>query len=606
MRKRGQAGSPARTASTRIRTLRIAIALALIPVGASAQVVIDGARTSTVNLDGEPGNNAATAQVAATASVFTSTGEAVVGQNFRWTLDNYGQLVSTDPNVFGVRLQNGETFHNHAGAVVQGGGGGFTAINSSATVTNEGRIVASTGPGVELRAGGFLLNASGAEVVGGSYGVRLINSSNGLLNAGLIEATSGEALHVEGGSGDVLNASTAVVRGATHGVNLVNGGVTLINAGQVNASTGVGVTTNSGGTVINQQGAAIRGATVGISMTNGTAAINNTGLIQGGSSSLRFETGNGTLTQDSGALLIGSAYGAGSSHIVLHGEGVASNDFLQFASLTVDAQRWSLLGRTEASATTITAGQLWLGAPGLDGAVLTGATVDVGSGTVLAGTDSRIEAAVSNHGTLAVGSGLTTWSPSTGALDIVGSLDNRGVIAATNGVNFGNVLNVSGNYGGLGAVQLGASVSEANQGALANQRADRLLIRGDASGLTGVVVTATSAASAGAAAAFHGPDAGVSLVQVSGQSNAAAFLLTRAYVTGGTPFRYRLYAYGPGAANGAASPAQNLVGNPATYWDYRLQRGFETAIPLPPGVIDIPGGGDGGGGDGGGGTGGGG
>ena len=570
MRKGRRAACRKQGITAKVRVLSFAVALALVPAASTAQVVVDGSRTTTVNLDSEPGSNAATAQVAAGTTVNATNGEALVGQNFRWTLDNYGQLVSTDPNVFAVRLQNGETFHNHIGAVLQGVGGGFTAINSAASVTNEGRIAASTGPGLELRAGGFLLNAPGAEVVGGNYGVRLINSSNGLLNAGLIEATNGEALHVEGGSGDVINANTAVVRGTTHGLNLVNGAVTLINAGQVNASTGVGVTTNSGGTVINQQGAAIRAGTVGISMTNGTAAINNTGLIQGGTYSLRFETGNGTLTQDSGALLIGSAYGAGSSRIVLHGEGVASNDFLQFASLAVDAQRWSLLGRTEADATTITAGQLWLGSPGLTGAVLTGATVDVGSETVLAGTGSRIEAAVSNRGTLAVGSGLATWAPSTGVLDIAGSLDNRGVIAATNGVNFGNVLNVSGNYGGLGTVRLGASVSEANQGALANQQADRLLIRGDASGLTGVVVTATSTASAGASAAYHGPDAGVSLIQVSGQSSSSAFLLTRPYVTGGTPFRYRLYAYGPGASNGAASPAQNLVGNPGTYWDYRL------------------------------------
>ncbi|WNH52844.1 autotransporter outer membrane beta-barrel domain-containing protein [Stenotrophomonas oahuensis] len=588
---------------------RNALALALItPCLAAAQVVVDTPRTTTVNLDSEPGSNAATAQVTAGTTVNTTNGEALVGQNFRWTLDNYGQLISADPNVFAVRLQNGETFHNHIGAVVQGVGGGFTAINSAATVTNEGRIAASVGPGLELRAGGFLLNAAGAEVVGGNYGVRLINSSNGLLNAGLIEATNGEALHVEGGAGDVINANTAVVSGTTHGVNLVNGGVTLINAGRVEASTGVGVTTNSGGTVINQQGAAIRAGTVGISMTNGTAAINNTGLIQGGTYSLRFETGNGTLTQDSGALLIGSAYGAGSSRIVLHGEGVASNDFLQFASLNVDAQRWSLLGRTEATATTVTTGQLWLGAPGLQGAVLSGNTVDIGTSTTLAGTGSRIEGAVSNHGTLAVGSGLVAWSPSPGALDIVGSLDNRAVIAATDGVNFGNVLQVSGSYHGLGAIRLGASVNEAHQGALANQRADRLLVRGDASGLTGVVVTATSGTATGASAAYHGPDAGVSLIQVSGQSTASAFLLARPYVTGGTPFRYRLYAYGPGAANGAASPAQNLVGNPGGYWDYRLQRGYETAIPLPPGVVVIPGGGDGdgGGSGGGGGTGGGG
>lgn len=594
----------------RVRSLVHAIgaAFAMLSPTLHAQVVVDGARTSTVNLDSEPGSNAATAQVTAAATVNTASGEALVGQNFRWTVENLGQLSSTDNNVFAVRLQNGEAFYNRAGAGVQGAGGGLVMINAAGTVTNEGRIAATTGPGLELRAGGFLLNAAGAEVSGGSFGVRLVNSSNGLVNAGVIRATAGEGLHLEGGSGEVINAATAQVLGTTHGVNLVNGAVTLINAGRVEATDGVGVTTNSGGTVINQQGAAIRGSRVGISMTNGTAAIHNTGLIEAGEYSLRFETGNGILTQDSGAVLIGPAYGAGSSQIVLHGLAVASNDFLQFASLSVDAQRWSLLGRTEAGTTTLSAGQLWLGSPGLSGAALVGNTVDVASGTVLAGIESRIEAAVHNHGTLAVGSGLADWTATPGQLTIVGSLENRGTLALTNGSRIGNTLNVTGSYGGLGVLRLGASVNLAHQGALANQQADRLLIRGDASGLTGVVVTATSGASAtGATAALHGPDAGVSLIQVSGQSSAAAFLLTRPYVTGGTPFRYRLYAYGPGAAEGAASAAQNLVGNPDRYWDYRLQRGFETAIPLPPGVIELPGtgGGDGdGGGTGGGGGGG--
>ncbi len=591
-------------------TRAVAAVVLAMPWPALAQVVVDGPRSSTVNLDSEPGSNAATAEITAAATVNTANGEALVGQNFRWTVDSAGQLISNDANTFSVRLQNGESFTNRAAGRVQGIGGGLTAINAAATVVNEGRIVATNGPGIELRAGGFLLNAAGAEVRGGSYGVRLINSSNGLVNAGLIQASSGEGLHLEGGSGEVVNAGTASVLGTTYGVNLVNGSVTLTNAGNVQASAGVGVATNSGGTVNNQSGAAIRGATTGVSMTNGTAAINNTGLIQGGDWSLRFETGNGMLTQDSGALLIGAAYGAGSSHIVLHGQGVAGNDFLQFATLNVDAQRWSLLGRTEATATTVSGGQLWLGAPGVDTAVLVGNTVDVASGTVLAAFDSRIEAAVSNEGTLAVGAGLPTWSPSIGRLDIAGSLDNRGTLALTDGQRFGNVLQVSGDYHGLGRLQLGASVNLANQGPLASQRADRLLVRGDASGVTVVTISATSTGIAAAAAApLRGPDGGVSLIQVSGQSTATTFLPSRAYVTGGSPYRYRLYAYGPGAANGAASPAQNLVGNPEAYWDYRLQRGFETAIPVPPGDIDLPGGGDGGsggGGGGGGGTGGGG
>lgn len=588
------------SAALRRHGLSAAIASAVaVSLPAAAQVVIDQDRVGTVSLDSEPGSNTATATVAAGVTVSASNGEALAGQNFRWSVDNAGHLASSDGNAYAVRLQNGEQFLNRASGRLEGVGGGIVMINAAGTIGNEGLIRANSGPGVELRAGGLLSNAPAGQVIGGSYGVLLVNSSNGLVNAGLIQATQGQALHVEGGAGEVVNASTASVLGTTHGINLVNGSVRLVNAGRIEAGSGVGVTTNTGGTVINQQGAAVRGGTVGVSMTNGTAAIHNTGLIQGGDYSLRFETGNGTLTQDTGALLLGSAYGAGSSHILLHGLGIASNDFLQFATLDLSADRWSLLGRTEAAATTVSAGQLWLGSPGLSGAALVGDTVDVASGAVLAGINSRIEAAVSNHGTLAAGSGLADWAPALGRLDIAGSLDNRGTLSLTNGRRFGNTLAVAGNYHGIGFIQLGASVNQADQGALANQVTDRLLVQGDATGVTFVVVTATSGAAGTATAAFHGPNAGVSLIQVAGQSSPARFLMSRQYVTGGTPFRYRLYAYGPGASNGAASTTQNLVGNPRAYWDYRLQRGYETAILVPPLVVGPPDGGGTGGGSGG-------
>ncbi|MDM0052851.1 hypothetical protein [Variovorax sp. J22R115] len=59
------------------------------------------------------------------------------------------------------------------------------------------------------------------------------------------------------------------------------------------------------------------------------------------------------------------------------------------------------------------------------------------------------------------------------------------------------------------------------------------------------------------------PDTGVSIIQVAGSSTPTTFLLEHGYVTGGTPYQYRLYPFGPGSQNGAAAPSQSLVGNPA-------------------------------------------
>ena len=53
------------------------------------------------------------------------------------------------------------------------------------------------------------------------------------------------------------------------------------------------------------------------------------------------------------------------------------------------------------------------------------------------------------------------------------------------------------------------------------------------------------------------PSDGISLVQVAGTSSANAFSLAGGYLTGGTPYQYRLNAYGPGSSNGLAAASQN-------------------------------------------------
>ncbi|HUA76800.1 MAG TPA: autotransporter outer membrane beta-barrel domain-containing protein [Acetobacteraceae bacterium] len=145
------------------------------------------------------------------------------------------------------------------------------------------------------------------------------------------------------------------------------------------------------------------------------------------------------------------------------------------------------------------------------------------------------------------------------------------------------VLTVNGNYSvGNGTVSLNTLLNAG--GPLSNQFTDRLLVQGNASGTTTLEIV--NAGGDGAITSFTGvpdPADGISVVQVAGSSTADAFTLPGGYVTGGTPFQYHLNAYGPGAPFGAATPAQTLVGNAATHWDYRLQSAYvDPGGPVPP------------------------
>ena len=115
-----------------------------------------------------------------------------------------------------------------------------------------------------------------------------------------------------------------------------------------------------------------------------------------------------------------------------------------------------------------------------------------------------------------------------------------------------------------------------------------MLIAGNASGSSSVIVNAYGS---GAFTSVDTPSAthGISLIQVAGNSSVGAFTLPSGYVTGGTPYQYQLYAFGPGSPNGAAAAGQSLVGNAGSQWDYRLENVYVSpegpvtpTEPVPP------------------------
>ena len=523
------------------------------------------------------------------------------GQNKSVEFTNEGTLISRDATVFSVHLQNGKQLTNGLTGVIEGGGGGVTGINAATNIYNYGRITASTGPGIHLHAGGALLNASGALIQGGTEGVFLINSSDTVVNSGTISATNGTGLRLEGGSVRVRNETSGTITGTAYGVTMVNGSEAVINAGTITASdaNGIGVRFSSGGTLENIDGALIQGGSGGIQTTNGSAHITSSGTIAGGDYSVDFTTGNGVLTLQTGSLLQGEARGGNTSALILQGHGTASNPFLAFGSLDMTGTTWALLNRTEAKVSQVSQGTLLIGLPGVTGASLITDTTTVHSGTALVGYNSLITGAVNNQGLLYVGNsyGFAGGKAAVSSLTINGSLSNAGQTILSTGPAFGNQLLINGDYiGSGGRLQLGALLADANLGPLANQVADRMLVQGNASGALTVLNVETSsgierAISSGNAATLRrgtttsgevvaiGPDQGVSVIQVSGTATETAFRLNRGYVNGGTPYKFGLFAFGPGSSNGAAATDQNLVGNASGYWDYRLERMYVVTPP---------------------------
>ncbi len=135
-------------------------------------------------------------------------------------------------------------------------------------------------------------------------------------------------------------------------------------------------------------------------------------------------------------------------------------------------------------------------------------------------------------------------------------------------------------------------------GALKDQKTDRLLIHGDAAGKTTVHVRSISE-SPGGYTGNGGNDQGISIIQVSGTANEDSFQLDGGYVAlHGTPYQYKLYAYGPESTLGGSSSHQRLVKGDGDFWDFRLENQYldsgprpepepEPEGPVEPGVKDV-------------------
>ncbi|WP_317993672.1 autotransporter family protein [Bartonella gliris] len=146
-------------------------------------------------------------------------------------------------------------------------------------------------------------------------------------------------------------------------------------------------------------------------------------------------------------------------------------------------------------------------------------------------------------------------------------------------------LRIGDGMGTAYKVQDGANIhlnTYLNEGGdLNKQKTDRVLIHGDVEGTTTVHVHGVSG-SPGGSTGSGGNNQGISIIQVSGTAEKDSFQLKGGYVTlDGTPYQYRLNAYGVKSDLGGANTTQRLVKGEGEFWDFRLENRYISPDPGP-------------------------
>jgi uncharacterized protein with beta-barrel porin domain len=309
-------------------------------------------------------------------------------------------------------------------------------------VTNAGAITGYFG--VALRAGGSVTNQARGSI-SGAYGVYVTSSAGTVTNAGSITGTNNSGVFLLAG-GSVANQTGGTISGNQTGVYISGGAGTVTNAGSITGTNLVGVSLNAGGRVTNQAGGSISGDQTGVDISGAAGTVTNAGTITGGTNSVRFVgSGRNVLTLQTGSVLNGTAAGSTASGattaLVLQGTGAATNNFVDFTTLDVQASGlWALGGTAAFGTATVESGTL-----AVTGNLISADTLTVNAGGTLAGT-----------GTVTTGSGVVITSggavqggvPGTiGTLNVSGNLTfNPGGILSTTIAPSGasSLVNVAG------------------------------------------------------------------------------------------------------------------------------------------------------------------
>lgn len=386
----------------------------------------------------------------------------------------------------GVSLAGGGAVTNQAGGRITGYALGVSIAGAAGTLTNAGTIRSSAGSAVYLRAGS-VGNATGAAIIGHATGVDAGYGAATVTNAGAITGTSRYGVLLNGG-GLVTNQASGRITGGHTGIVLTYGG-TAINAGTITGRGDDGIDIRAGGRVSNLAGGVITGAVAGVTalypatvtnagaITGGTVGValgrggtlTNAGTITGATASVSFAgAGTNLLTLQTGSVLNGAAIGstaAGATNaLVLQGSGTASNSFLNFNTLSVEASgAWTLAAAATIGTTAVSSGTLILAAPLTSSfAVGSGGTLQANSATLLA------QGTISDNGALvfdqAASGTVTTGIAGSGSLvkQNAGTLTLSGANSFSGGVIVNDGTLVLGSATGFGSGSLTVNAGTAD------------------------------------------------------------------------------------------------------------------------------------------------
>lgn len=291
-----------------------------------------------------------------------------------------------------------------------------------------------------------------------------------------------------------------------------------------------------------------------VSVTAGAISSSTDAIVANGTSTLNLSSGT-TVTAGAGSAL----------YRVNSGVGTLNATSVELAGL-LQAQ-----GTGSQLALHLQGGSVYTGTPSL----INGATASVStdSTSVWNVTGDAALTGLDNQGTIVFADAAATGQP----------VSSASIKAAQTSVPGYHTITINGNYNGGGTLKMRTDLSSG--GTSASPNTDRLLITGSAGGQTTLDVSASGSSAIVTPSSSGQPTAaqGISLVQVGGSASANSFKLAGDYVAlPGSPFQYRLFAYGPSGGEGLPDYTQSaLPGGEAQEWDYRLQLAYDDPSPTP-------------------------
>ncbi|MFC4764862.1 autotransporter-associated beta strand repeat-containing protein [Dyella koreensis] len=573
-----------------------ALTLTALPGGAAPMIRVDPGVTATINavLAGNQGLNKADPGTLVLSAANTYTG---------------GTTISNGT----LQIGEGGTAGSIVGDIADNG---VLSFNRSDTSTFVG-VVSGAGSLSQIGSGTTVLTGSNTYTGGTTISTGTLQIGDGGTSGSIVgDVTDNSVLSFN-------RSDTSAFPGAVSGT----GSLTQIGSGTTvltgNSSYSGGTTISAGTLQIGNGGTS--GSITGNVSNNSVLSFNRSdsstfaGVVSGTGSLMQIGSGTTVLT-GSNTYTGGTTISAGTLQI---GDGgtsgsivgnVTDNATLSFnrsdtssfpgvisgsGSLTQIGSGTTVLtgNNTYSGGTTISSGALQLGAGGTSGNVTgnitdnatlifdrsdtvtyadvvsgTGNLIQAGSGTtLLTGANTYTGATTVNAGTLELDGSLTSditvqaGGTLSGIGSTTGNLINLGVVAPDPPALTGSLL-VGGNYAGQGGSLLIKTVL--NAGGPGNQTTDRLLIEGNVSGTTPLNIQALPGGTPALTSDTN--TSGISVVQVGGTANAAAFQLPHGFVASG-PYELRLYQFPAGASATSEIDPRLAAAGIKSVADYRLQ-----------------------------------